>query len=440
VKLIQRCLQVVITIFGILPLGAPVLAIGLLYMYITSNFLIKDRTESVTDMMNNPREYTVALKVEGKSPIVGESLLDAGLRQLHGLYLVELTRDSGHVIPAPPPDTILEANDILLFAGVVETVTELYHIPGLVPATAQTNKIKLQRHKRRLVEVVISPSSFLVGLSVKESKFRSKFKAAIIAVHRQGEHIKEKIADIVLRGGDTLLLEASEQFLDTHEKDPNFALLAEVSGSQPPREDRVHMVIAAVLVVSMIAVAVSGKLDLLTMALLTVFLMVFTRCMTLSNAASAVSLPVIMTIALSFGVSRGLEGSEDRKGGAEAIANFIVRVFSPLGQVGILFGIYIGTALLSSVITNNAAVALMYPIVAQPKTGIIFKQELNPLAALYTMMLAASAAFSTPIGYQTNLMVHGPGGYTFLDWVKFGGPLQIVLCFASVFLAHVMFR
>ncbi|KAJ8906336.1 hypothetical protein NDN08_002829 [Rhodosorus marinus] len=423
-----------LNIFGITPVGLPTLCIGLVYIYLMSNILIKDRTESVTDVMNNPKEYTVALKVEAKSPIVGETLLEAGLRQLHGLYLVELTRDSGDVIPAPDPETTLEANDILLFAGVVDTVTELYHIPGLVPATAQTNKIKAMRHKRRLYEVVINPASFLVGLSVKESKFRSKFKAAIIAVHRQGEHVKEKIADIVLKGGDTLLIEASEEFVELHENDSNFALLNEVSGSQPPREDRFHMLICAFLVITMIAIVTANLMNLLTMALITSFLLIFTRCMTMANAASSVSIPVIMTIALSFGVSVGLANT----GGATQLANFIVSVFSPIGTIGVLFGIYIGTVLLSSVITNNAAVALMFPIVADPETGIIVQQNLNPYAALYTMMLAASASLSTPIGYQTNLMVHGPGGYTFVDWVKFGVPLQILLCATSVPLCNVI--
>lgn len=127
-------------------------------------------------------------------------------------------------------------------------------------------------------------------------------------------------------------------------------------------------------------------------------------------------------------------------GAAGQLSNFFVEVFIGLGAIGILFGIYIGTALLSSVITNNAAVALMFPIVAGPE-GIIFLDGVNvsPYAALYCMMLAASASFSTPIGYQTNLMVHGPGGYTFLDWVKFGGPMQLVLCISSVLLCYLIY-
>jgi len=125
-------------------------------------------------------------------------------------------------------------------------------------------------------------------------------------------------------------------------------------------------------------------------------------------------------------------------GAAAQLANFIVDVFD-FSTVGLLFGIYLSTALLTSIITNNAAVALMFPIVADPKNGLIATQCLNPYAALYTMMIAASAAFATPIGYQMNLMVHGPGGYKFTDWVKFGLPMQGVLCVAGVFRATAMF-
>eukprot|EP00186_Timspurckia_oligopyrenoides_P003503 CAMPEP_0182445186 /NCGR_PEP_ID=MMETSP1172-20130603/3405_1 /TAXON_ID=708627 /ORGANISM="Timspurckia oligopyrenoides, Strain CCMP3278" /LENGTH=785 /DNA_ID=CAMNT_0024640915 /DNA_START=51 /DNA_END=2408 /DNA_ORIENTATION=- len=421
-------------IFGIAPLGAPCAVVGILYLILASRFLIKDRKQGVESLVKNPREYTVALTVEEKSPIVGESIQEAGLRQLKGLFLVELTRKDGERIPAPNHETRIAAGDILLFAGVVETVTELYHIPGLVPATAETNKIQMERHKRRLVEVVISPSSYMVGVSIRESKFRTHYQAAIIAVHRHGERVTEKIGDIVLRPGDTLLVECGEEFVERFSHNHNFALISEVSGSQPPRSDLLHMLIAAGLAISMVIVATVGWMNLLTTALIAMFLLILTGCMTWNNAAGSISLPVLLTIACSFGVSEALQAS----GAAQQLADFIVDVFS-FSRIGLLFGIYIGTALLSAVITNNAAVALMFPIVADPVTGIIYTQKLNPYAALYTMMLAASASFSTPIGYQTNLMVHGPGGYTFNDWVIFGVPLQLLLCVVSVVLAFYVF-
>jgi len=271
-------------------------------------------------------------------------------------------------------------------------------------------------------------------MTVKESRFRTRFNAAIIAVHRHGEHVREKMGDIVLRNGDVLLVETGVQFMLEFQKDPNFALASEVSGSQPPLEDKLHKFIAATLVLTMIGVATAGVVSLLTAALLCVFGMLVTQCMSLANAGGAISISVILTIALSFGLSKGLEVT----GAAAQLANFIVKILD-FSTVGLLFGIYLGTSLLTSVITNNAAVALMFPIVADAQAGIIVTQGLNPYAALYTMMIAASAAFATPIGYQMNLMVHGPGGYKFTDWVKFGLPMQCVLCVVGVFLAVAIY-
>ncbi|CDF36137.1 unnamed protein product [Chondrus crispus] len=421
-------------IFGITPVGAILFVAGVVYMLATTRLLIRDRGQTgVGAIIRNPREYTVALLVQERSPIVGDTVQEAGLRQLQGLYLVEVTRADGTLIPAVAPDTKIEAGDTLLFAGIVETVTELYHIPGLVPATGQSQKMKIERHHRRLVELVISSSSMLVGKTAKESKFRSRFSAAIIAVHRQGEHVKERIADITLRPGDTLLVETGSEFTLRYGKDSNFALVSEVSGSQPPREDKLHMAISALIAVTMIALATAEVLPLLSAAAGASFLMIATGCLSMRNAARSVDLEVIITIAASFGISKGME----KTGAAEQLANFIVNIFEPIGPIGLLFGIYIGTALLSSVITNNAAVSLMFPVI----TSILKSKKSSQgetLKLLYTLMIGASSSFSTPIGYQTNLMVHGPGGYTFMDWVIFGVPLQLILGVVGVFTINAL--
>lgn len=421
-------------IFGVTPIGSIMFAAGIVYMVIFSRFLLRDRGQTgVGAIIRNPREYTVALLVQERSPIVGDTVQEAGLRQLQGLFLVEVTRADGSLIPAVAPETKIEAGDTLLFAGVVETVTELYHIPGLVPATGQSQKMKIERHHRRLVELVISSSSMLVGKTAKESRFRSRFSAAIIAVHRQGEHVKEKIADITLRPGDTLLVETGSEFILRYGKDSNFALVSEVSGSQPPREDRLHMLISAVVAIAMISLATAQVLPLLTASAAASFLLIATGCVSVRNAARAVDLEVIITIAASFGISKGMEES----GAAGQLANFIVDIFKPLGDIGLLFGIYVGTALLSAVITNNAAVSLMFPVI----TSILGQNGYRrKLATLYTLMIGASSSFSTPIGYQTNLMVHGPGGYTFMDWVVFGVPLQLILGGVGVVTINLLFK
>lgn len=415
-----------LALFGITPIGVVVLVCGLLYMLIFSHWLLPDCGQTgVGAMIRNPREYTVALLVQARSAIVGETVQEAGLRNLSGLYLVEVTRADGTVIPAVAPDTRMVAGDTLLFAGVVETVRELYHIPGLIPATGQSEKMKIERHRRRLVELVVGATSALVGRTAKESRFRSRFSAAIIAVHRQGVHVKEKIADIRLRAGDALLVEAGAEFAQRFGKDANFALVSEVSHSQPPREDVAHMAMSGMIAVCMIAAAASGAVPLVTAASGAALGMIASGCLSVRRAGEAVDIAVVVTIAASFGIANGLEDS----GAAERMADALVVGFEGVGDGGLLVGIYVGTAALSSVITNNAAVTLVFPVV---RSMVAKNEGLSAEAALYTLMIGASSCFSTPIGYQTNLMVHGPGGYRFGDWVRFGAPMQAALGLAAV--------
>jgi di/tricarboxylate transporter len=320
------------------------------------------------------------------------------------------------------------ANDVLLFAGVVETVTELYLIPGIVAATNQSSKMTHERHRRRLVQLVISASSRLAGRTAKETRFRSRFDSVIIAVHRSGEHIKEKIGDIVLRPGDTLLVETGKTFIQHFGKDSNFALVSEVAGSQPYRSDFLHRAIAVLTFVAMTAVASSEKVDLVVAASVATVILIATRCVTAKQAALAVDMRIMLTIAASFGLSNAL----DKSGAAEALAGSIVDLFKNSGSLGLLFGLFAGSSGISAFLTNNAAVSLLFPVFV----NIIEKYNLNPYAGIYVLMMGASCSFATHIGYQTNLMVHGPGGYTFGDWVIYGLPMTIVTGVASVVAAN----
>jgi di/tricarboxylate transporter len=425
---------VTLSMFRLAPVGVALSIVGIVYCAIFTRFLLKDRGHSgVEAMIENPREYTIAIHVQDRAPIVGESILEAGLRRLKGLYLIDITRKDGELVPAVSPETKIMAGDTLLFAGIVETVAELYQIEGLVPATTQSKKVEASVNRRRLVEIVISNSSSLRGMTPREAKFRTQFGAAIIAVHRHGDHVRQKIADIVLEGGDTLLVETRDDFVDRFGNHSEFALVSEVSGSQPKREDYTHMAIAILIMVVMTAVASSQKVALLTCTAVAAFLMVATGCCSVHNAAKAIDMHVMLTIAASFGLANGLSVT----GGADALATFILNIFRKWGVIGSLLGIFFSTSLLTNLITNNAAAALMYPIVE----SIIKKDKsLDTYAAIYTLMVSSSCSFSTPIGYQTNMMVHGPGGYKFGDWVKFGVPLQIIIAFPTVFLIHALFH
>lgn len=423
-------------IFGITPVGAVVAGVGLVYLAVFSRFLRTERVqETIGAVIQNARRYTVSLKITEQSSVVGKPLRDVGFHHLRGLFLIKLTRADGEVLATPEPNTVLQAGDIILVNGVVETLTEMYHIRGVVPANEQSEKLKLDRNEKRLVEVVISKYSNLVGKGLLESAFASRFSAAVIGFCGQSEYFDEEIEDVKLCGDDRLLLETRKDFVSRFGEDANFDYVEEVPASQPPREDLLHRFLAAGIVVGMVVIATVNLLPLVTTAAIAAFLMVATGCVTGTQAGKSVNWPVIITIAAGFGISRAL----DETGAAAALGKFILRICHPLGEIGLLFGIYFATALVTSLITSNAAVALMFPIIVEilNEQGSSISNN-NKLRALYALMLGGSSMFSTPIAFQTNMMVHGPGGYTFLDWVLFGVPLQIITGTAGVVALRVL--
>jgi di/tricarboxylate transporter len=422
----DRFPETAIGMFEIAWLGLPVCAVGMLFIVLSSRWLLPQR-QGVTAAFENPREYTVAMRVEGGSPVVGQTIEKAGLRHLPGLYLVQIARD-GEEIVAVGPDVHLMADDVLLFAGVVESVVDIRKIRGLVPDTDQVEKLLEPTANRRLFEAVIGRQSPLIGKSIRESKFRTIYDAAIIAVHRRGERIQKKVGDIVLETGDTLLLETDTSFERKHRNDGTFALVSEVRGSAPPRHDRAW--IATVILVAMVAVNAAGLLPLLTSALLATGAMLVTRCVTGPEARRALDLRVLATIAAAFGVAAALDGS----GAAALVASAIVDLAMPLGPVGLLASFYVVTAGFATVVGNNAAAALMFPVAAAAADAA--GMTVRPM--LLVLMLAASASFATPISYQTNLMVLGPGGYRFTDFFRIGVPLQIVTGVVAVAVASYL--
>src|SRR5690606_20287558 len=261
-----------------------------------------------------------------------------------------------------------------------------------------------------------------------ELRFRTRYEAAIIAVQRNGERVTGKVGDIVLRAGDVLLLEAPPAFLTRYRNDSSFELVTEVAGSTPRQHEK--SALAIWLLVAMIAVSALELMPLLVAALLTAGAMLLTRCLSAQEAQRSLELRVLVAIAAAFGVGAALEQS----GAASVIGGALVELAQPFGPLATLGAIYVATALLTELITNNAAAALMFPLAAAAaaSAGI----PLAPVALI--VMMAGSASFSTPIGYQTNLMVYGPGGYRFGDFLRFGIPLQILLATVSLTIANLL--
>jgi len=400
-------------LFELAWIGVPLVFLVVFYITMTSRWLLPKRVPAVT-RYDDMREYTVEMMVEPGSPVDGRTICEAGLRQLPGLYLTGIERD-GRQLVCVSPDEPLRGNDRLNFAGVVESVVDLQKIRGLKPATLQVDRLDSPRHLRVLTEAVVSDSCPLIGRSIREGRFRNRYNAVVIAVARNGKRLTEKIGDIILSSGDTLLLETGSSFSCQQSNSRDFYLVGRLQDSSPPRHERaaVALSILGLMVVS----ATAGWLSMLEAAMLAAGMMILTRCTTGRTARQSVDWQVLIVIAASFGIGTALH----KTGAAGGIAESMIR-FSQGEPWSALVMVFLVTALLSSMITNNVAAVLMFPIVLALSETI----SVSPLPFVITVMVAASASFSTPIGYQTNLMVYGVGGYRFTDFLRVGVPLTLL--------------
>eukprot|EP00054_Salpingoeca_dolichothecata_P019377 m.120391 g.120391 ORF g.120391 m.120391 type:complete len:888 (+) comp23232_c0_seq1:57-2720(+) len=355
--------------------------------------------------------------------LVGKSIADAGLRNLPGLFLVQIERGTT-IIPAPGPEVTLAANDKLYFAGIIDSVLNLSQMRGLHLAEQDEGDINLRRMQSAdevVVEAVVAPRSELVHHTVRDLKFRRTFKAAILAVHRHGVRIDERIGDIVLEGGDTLLLLANKDFLQLHGQDPRFALVSRVQDHQVFNRRKAHL--ATLITLAMIGASLGG-VNLLLAAMVAIAAMVMTKCLKANDVRDSINLQVLTVIAAAFGVSEALVQS----GAAKLLADGLIAAAQPTGLTGLYIVVYCATVLFSAAVTNNAAVTIMFPVAFQAAEE--FGTDFKPF--IYLLMMGASASFMTPTGYQTNLMVYGPGGYKFVDYLKFGVPLQFIVAIVSI--------
>ena len=357
------------------------------------------------------------------APSVKSSIISAG-GSIDGSSLAETTIN--RFVTIDPETEKLQDGDVIWYAGSANAVGDLRKIPGLRSYQSdEVSKINESVHDRRLVQAVIAKKGPLVGKTVKDVRFRTQYGAAVIAVHREGKRVHQHPGKIKLQAGDVLLLEAGPAFIAANANNSRaFTLLSEVEDSAPPR---LKLLIPALfLAVAMLAVFTAGVASLLICALVAAIIMVCIGILSQQEARDAVDWEIYVTIASAFGIGTALTNS----GVAGGIANFLVAIGTGLGigAAGLFGAVYFATFLISNVVTNNAAAALIFPIAmdAAEQTGT------DVTLMSYCIMLAASASFMSPFGYQTNLMVYGPGGYKCKDFLWMGTPMQIVLWILSV--------
>ena len=412
-------------------IGVPVSIVGLLYMHFFGDRLLPDRRDILEHAESHRREYTVELIVRPTCSLIGSTIRKSGLRDLPGLYLYAIERGGERLSPVDPEQFLL-LDDILCFSGVVATILDAQKIRGLEPIdhheqtlphpalsslpAAQGIPTAAPRSGNQLCEAVISPSSPLVGMTVKEADFRSRYHASIMAVHRSGEKIERKIGQIVLQPGDTLLVDAPEDFIHRWRNSRDFFLVSGLEDSAPIDHRRawIALTIFAGVVLGLTFLSNHSALISLIGAALTVL----TGCTSSREANRSIDLPVLILIAAALGVSKAL----DRSGAAEWIANALISWAQPFGKVAVLAVVVVLTGVLTELLSNNACAAIMGALaLATAKTT-----GMDPRPLLLAVAVTSSYGFATPLGYQTNLMVYGPGGYKFRDYLRIGIPLDII--------------
>jgi len=403
--------------------GVPCALAGIAYMAVASRWLLPAR-ERALSQMDDPRAYTVEMRVAPKGPIDGKTIQQAGLRHLTGMYLAEVERD-GEVFAAVDPQLRLKGNEQLVFVGIVDSVVELQRIRGLVPTTNQVFELEGPRSGRMLVEAVVSDRCPLLGQSIREARFRTHYNAAIIAVARSGERLRQKIGDIVLQPGDTLLLEAQPVFMQRLRNSRDFFLVSRLDSSAQPRYERAAVALAILLGMVLLATLFENLpffaergFGMLHAAVIAAGLMLVTRCCSIAHVRETIDWQVLITIAATLGIGMALATTGLAAEFAEGLGT--LAGVSPLAQLAM---IYLVTMLLTELLSNTTAVVLAYPIALATAAQL----GVDHMPFVVALTIAGSCGFATPIGYQTNLMVYGPGGYRFVDFLRFGGPLNLVV-------------
>lgn len=395
--------------FEITRIGLPLAIIGVAYLIFAAQKFLPQRIP-VIEPLSDPRQYTARLEVAAGGPLDGRTIAEAKLRRLDGLFLVEIQR-TGDSISAPGPDQRLRGNDTLVFAGAVEQIVALRSTPGLNPDGEK--KTSTNSRGRLMIEAVISNSFPGLKRSIREFGFRARYDAAVIAVARNGERVTGRIGDIILQVGDTLLLEANESFLARNRSSRDFFLVSGLPSSdlRPQRA-----ILALSILIAMIGAATYSG-NMLAPSLAAAVAMVVCGCLRAADARASIDISILLVIGAGLGLSNAVEAS----GLGASLGQFILGLGA--GSVlASLAAVYLVTVILTNLISNAAAAAIVFPLALATAT----QAHTDPMPFVLAVLFAASAAFATPIGYQTNLMIYGPGGYRFSDFVRFGLPLNII--------------
>ncbi len=425
----QRLGQPPIRMFEVAPMGLCVLVAGFGFLFLFGRRLLPARVSLTEKALTNPRHYLSELIVTEESRWIDQPLQSTPLAADSDLNILDVRRRGG-TVAVPLGEIQLKAGDVLRVTGPLERLVEVQTLPGLHlkaehryaqsilgQGEAAGRKSPAPSEALRIVECVVSPSSPLAGRSVRDLDFRRRYGVLVIALHRRGGDVMERdFSRLPLEPGDTLLLEGEEQAISRLEADDDFLVLNRVTQVSPRRSKRL---IALTLAVSVVVLATVGVLPIAALALIAAVLCVLFRCLDSHEAYEAIEWRVVMLI---FGMlSLGL--ALEKTGGARLAAEGLIHLFEGASPWVLLSMILLFSSTLTEFLSNNAVAVLLTPVAVSVAEHL----GLDARPFLMAVVLGASASFATPIGYQTNTLVYGAGGYRFGDFLRVGLPMNLLV-------------
>ena len=410
--------------FSFAILGIPSAILGVIYLCTIGHKLLPQQKDQFRSAKSSIKKYLIEMTIEPDAPLIGKSIEALGFHQLDGLFLFEVKRDN-HIFTSVNPGLVLEVNDTLVFSGEQNAIFQLQEIKGLSrPNHPQALEIG---DDARFIEVVISPSSPLVGRSINDLWFSNRYNATVLALHRNGTNLMSNFSALPLKKGDTLLLLAHIGFRRIWQNATDFLLISSVRRDV---FDKKHQGVAAVTLAGMILLPALGILPIVITSLLAVIIFSALKLIKAKSALNGINWEVILTIGAAFGISIAIRES----GAATLLVDQLKNSLGNASPQMALITVAVVTSLVSELITNNAAAALIFPVAIE----LAHKFGVSPIPFIMVLAIAASASFSTPIGYQTNMMVFGPGGYKYNDYLKVGLPLNLIFTLIPALIAPLV--
>ena len=411
------------TLFEFAPLGIACAVVGIVYLMTIGRWLLPANQSTALTETYELGKYITELRVSAGSPMIGKSIADAKLGEKHGVYVMELERDGEHLSWAPRAE-VLREGDVLLARGDWSRITEVRERMKLeIEPEFKLRDEQFEVGDRSLLEVMIAPNSRFQDETLKDLEFKWHYNATVLAIHRRGEVLREKVREVTLSTGDVLLMMVPKDDIPALRRNPNVVIVTE-------REDdgasRRKAPLALAIMAAAIGVAATGLLPIVIAALIGCVLMVVTRCIEPEEAYDAVDWRIIVMLAGVLPIGFALQQS----GAAEFLAQHTLGRMGDLDPVLVLAVVYLLALVLSELMSNAAAAVLLVPIVVSASMSM----GLSPTPFLVAVAFAASTSFSTPVGYQTNTMVYSIGDYRFTDFMRVGIPLNVIFWILGVIL------